>query len=75
MSWVEKDLRHHPLATPWQGQGHLPADQAAESPIHPGPEHFQGWGIHSFSVLWPVPHHPHSKGFPPNVLHKSHLSV
>ncbi|KAK4818440.1 hypothetical protein QYF61_013127 [Mycteria americana] len=40
--------------------GHLPLDQVAQSPIQPGLEHFQGWGIHSFSGQpVPVPHHPH----------------
>ncbi|KAJ7421664.1 hypothetical protein BTVI_17271 [Pitangus sulphuratus] len=32
-----------------RGQGHLPLDQVAQSPIQPGFEHCQGWGIHSFS--------------------------
>ena len=31
------------------GQGHLPVDQVAQSPIQPGLEHCQGGGIHSFS--------------------------
>lgn len=29
--------------------GHLLLDQAAQSPLQPGPEHFQLWDIHSFS--------------------------
>lgn len=30
-----------------------------KSPIPPGPEHFQGWGIHNLSGQGaPVPHHP-----------------
>ncbi|KAK4822675.1 hypothetical protein QYF61_019042 [Mycteria americana] len=39
---------------PCHGQGHLPLDQVAQSPIQPGLEHFQGWDIHSFSGQ-PVP--------------------
>jgi len=47
---------------PGHGQGHLPPDQVAQSPIQPGLEHFQGGGIHSFSGQpVPVPHHPHSE--------------
>jgi len=46
------------------GQGHLPLDQAAQSPIQPGLEHFQGGGIHSFSGQpVPVPQNPHRKNF------------
>ncbi|KAK4827689.1 hypothetical protein QYF61_020823 [Mycteria americana] len=36
------------------GPGHLPLDQVAQSPIQPGLECFQRWGIHSFSGQ-PVP--------------------
>ena len=51
---------------PCHGQGHLPLDQVAQSPIQPDFDHFQGWGIHSFSGQpVPVPHHPHSKEFLP----------
>jgi len=38
---------------PWHRQGHQPPDlvldQAAKGPIEPGPEHVQGWSIHSLS--------------------------
>jgi len=49
---------------PCHGQGHLPLDQVAHSPILPGLEHCQGGGSHSFSGQpVPVPHHPHRKEF------------
>ncbi|KAK4812888.1 LOW QUALITY PROTEIN: hypothetical protein QYF61_024244 [Mycteria americana] len=44
--------------------GHLQLDQVAQSPTQPGLEHFQGWGIHSFSGQpVPVPHHLIVKSF------------
>jgi len=49
---------------PCHGQGHLPLDQVAQSPIQPGLEHSQEGGIHIFSGQpVPVPHHPQSKEF------------
>ena len=47
--WVGRDLKAHPAPTPCRGQGCHPAAQAAQGPVHPGPEHVQGWGSHSFS--------------------------
>ncbi|KAK4821804.1 hypothetical protein QYF61_003833 [Mycteria americana] len=59
MIWVAKDLKDHLVPTPCHGQGQLPLDQVAQSPMQPGLEHFQGWGIHNFSgQSVPVPHHP-----------------
>ena len=57
------------------GQGHLPLDQVAQSPIQPGLETPpQGGGIHSFSGQpLPVPHHPYRKEFLPSVQSKSTL--
>jgi len=49
---------------PATGQGHLPLDQVAQSPIQPGLEPCQGGGIYNFSGQpVSVPHHPHSKEF------------
>jgi len=44
---IEKDLQDHPVSTlpPWAGS--LTTDQAAQSPIQPGLECLQGWGIHN----------------------------
>ena len=72
MIWVGKDFKDHPVPTPSHGQGgqplHQALDQTAQSPIQPGLEHFQGWGIHSFSgQLLPARHHPLSKKFPSNI--------
>ena len=54
-----KIISFHP---PCHGQGHLPPDQVAQSPIRPGLEHCQGGGSHSFSGQpIPVPHLPHSE--------------
>ena len=54
------------------GQGHLPPDQVAQSPIQPGLEHRQGGGSHSFSgqPAAPVPHCPHSEEFLSTYLRK-----
>ena len=57
----ERTLKITEFQLPCPGQGHLPLDQVAQSPIQPGLEHLQGWGIHNFSGQ-PVPHHPLSKG-------------
>ena len=55
-------VQHH-----CHGQGHLSLDQVAQSPVKPDRDHFQGWGIHSFSgQTVQVPHHPHSKCRDPN---------
>jgi len=43
LKWILKPTQPRPL--PWAGCP-LPA-QAAQGPIHPGPEHLQGWGTHS----------------------------
>ena len=59
---------------PCYRQRHLPLDQVAHSPIHPGLEYSQGAGIHNFGgqpVL--VSHHPHIKEFLPNIKSKSTL--
>ena len=49
-------------------QGHLQLDQVAQSPIQPGLEYFQGWGIYHLSGK-PIPvfHHPHCKKFLPSI--------
>jgi len=49
MVWAGRDLKAHPFPIPCHGQGHLPPHHVAQSPIQPGLEHLQGWGIHSFS--------------------------
>lgn len=46
MVWVHRSFRDHPVQPPYHWQRHLPLEQAAESPI----QHFEVWGIHSFSV-------------------------
>jgi len=62
MVWVGRDLIDLLDPTLCHGQGHLPLDQVAQSPIQPGLELFHGGGIHDFSGQpAPVPHHPHSK--------------
>jgi len=40
MVWAGRDLKHHLVPTPCHGQGHLPQDQGAQSPVQPGLEHF-----------------------------------
>jgi len=64
MVWVGRDLIDHLVPTPLHGEGHLPLDQVAQSPVQPGLEPFQAWGIHSFSGRpVPVAHHPQCKEF------------
>ena len=42
----------HPVHSPCSEQGHLQLDQGAQSPVQPGLEYFQGWGIsHSLGNL------------------------
>lgn len=48
MSWVG---RGHLVPNHCCGQGHFSPEQAAQGLIQPGLEHFQEWGIHSFSVI------------------------
>jgi len=61
---LEGTFEDHLVQPPCHGLGHLPLDQAAQSPIHPGLEHFQGGGIHNFfGQLVPVSHHAHHKKF------------
>ena len=74
MVWVGRDLKDHLVQPPCHGQGHLPLDQVAQSPIQPGLGHCQGWGSHSLSGQpVPVSHHPHSKEFLPYVQSKPTL--
>jgi len=42
MVWVGKDLKDHLVPSPCHGQGPLPPDQVAQSPVQPGLEHCQG---------------------------------
>jgi len=65
---LEGTLKIILFQAPCHGQGHLPLDQVAQSPMQPGLEHFQGGGIHSSSGQpVPVPHHPHRKEILPYV--------
>jgi len=64
MLWVGRDLEHHPVPMPCHGQRNFPLDQVGQNPIQAGLEHFQGWGIRSFSM--PGPHQSHSKEFFPH---------
>ena len=56
------------------GQVCQPLDQAVQSPIQPGLEYLQGWGIHNFSgQAVPVLHHLMSRKFPTSMQSKSLL--
>jgi len=50
MGWfgLEGTFKDHLVQALSHGQGHLPLDQVAQSPIQPGLEHLQGGDIHSF---------------------------
>ena len=68
MAWVARDLKDHPVPCPYHGQGCHPPDQAAQSPIQPGLEYFQGRGTHNLSgKLVLVPHHPLSEKLLPDI--------
>jgi len=59
---LQGTFQGHLVQPPCNKQGHLLLDQAAQSPIQPNLECFQGWGIHHLSGQ-PVPvfHYPHCK--------------
>jgi len=61
-------FKGHLIETPCNEQGHLQLDHVAQSPIQPGLECFQGWGIYHHSRQ-PVPgfHHPNGKEFLPYI--------
>jgi len=66
MVWVGRDIIDNLVPILCHEQGHLPLDQAAQSPFQPGLEHSQGGGIHNFSEQpVPVSHHLQSKEFLP----------
>ena len=65
MYW--KGHKSPPSSSPVPSYCCLPLSQAAWGPIQPGLEHLQGWGIHILGQPVPVPHHPLSKNFPPNI--------
>lgn len=52
MVWVRRGLKHPLIPVPCCTQGHLPPDQAAQSPIQTGP--FQGCCVRKGSVHWQV---------------------
>ena len=52
----------------------LVLDQVAQGPIQPGPEHLQGWSIHSLSGQpVPAPHHSLCEALPPDIQSKTSL--
>ena len=58
--WLEETLKDHPVEPRCHGQGHLSLDHVTQSSVEPVFEHFQQWGIPSFSGQpFPVPHHLH----------------
>jgi len=61
---LERTFKGHLAQTPCREQGHLQLEQAAQSPVQPDLESFQGWGIYALSGQ-PVPvcHHLHCKKF------------
>jgi len=65
---MEGTFKGHLVQPLCNKQGHLKLDQVAQSPIQPGLECFQGWGIYHLSGQ-PVPvfHHPHGKKLLPCV--------
>ena len=64
----------HLVQAPCHQQGHLQPDQVAQSPVQPGLEWFQGWGIsHLHGQPGPVPHHPQRKPFLPSISSESPL--
>jgi len=71
---LEGTFRGHLVQPPSNEQGHLQLDQVAQSPIQPGLECFQGWGIdHLSGQPGPGFHHPYAKKFLPYIQFKSAL--
>jgi len=59
---LEETFKGYLAQPPCSEQGHLLLDQAGQSPVQPGLECFQGWGINHLSgQSVPVFHHPHHK--------------
>jgi len=48
-SGLEGTFRGHLVIPTCGKQGHLQPDQVAQSPVQPGLECFQGWGLHDLS--------------------------
>lgn len=70
MEWLrlEGTLKVIKFQLPCPGQGCQPLDEAAQDPIQPHLECPQRWGIHRlFGRPVPVPRHPLSKKFLPNI--------
>jgi len=65
---LEGTFRGHLAQPPCSEHGYVQLDQAAQSPVQPGLECFQGWGLHYFSGQ-PVPvfHHLYRKKFLPYI--------
>jgi len=71
---LEGTFKGHLVQPPCSGQGHLPLDQVAQSPVQPDLECFQGWGIYHLSGQpMPVSHHPHCENFLHYIQSKSAL--
>jgi len=61
---LEGTFRGHLAQPPCSEHGYLPLDQVAQSPIQPGLERSQGWGLHCLSgQSVPVFHHSYGKNF------------
>lgn len=80
MVWIGKDIKDHLVSTPCHGQGDLSLGQVAQSSIHPSIRlalnaSEEGAATTTLGKPIPVPHHPQSKEFPPNILLKPTLSL
>ena len=72
---LERTFRGHLAQPPCSEQGHLQLDQGAQSPVQPGLECSQGWGIdHLCGQPGPGFHHPQHKKCLPYVQSESPLS-
>lgn len=47
MARVGRNLKYNSVPTPCHRQEHFTLDKVAPRPVHPGLEHFKGWGVHS----------------------------
>ena len=76
MEWfgLEGIFQGYLVHPPCSEQGHLQPDQVAQSPVQPGLECSQGWGIDHLPGQ-PVPgfHHPQHKQFLPYIQSESPL--
>lgn len=65
MTWLGSNVKDHLVLNSLPWTGNIPLYQVAQSSIQPSLDHNQGWSTYRQFV--PVPHHPLSEEFPPDI--------